>query len=195
VKIECTSRRVILEDTRISYQKKWINAVILPSNEEDMSNIKLIKEKSGHYYWASMYISNQKLTQSLTVNLEEKPNAVCKHLLAELPLGMDYQISFDSTPYLQYEIVNRGGNFLEFGFSPQKEMEVNHNLFLMINNNEYAVNVVCKSPAIPIVAFPEIFSFNLAEKCSSLILLNPCDSKGVYRAKIEPAEVFSLDSW
>jgi hypothetical protein len=35
-----------------------------------MSNIKLIKEKNGHYYWASLFIGNKKVTESLTINLE-----------------------------------------------------------------------------------------------------------------------------
>lgn len=46
------------------------------------------------------------------------------------------------------------------------------------------VNLCCKAPALPIVTFPEMYSYNLAEKCSSLILMNPCDSKGLYKAKI-----------
>jgi hypothetical protein len=52
----------------------------------------------------------------------------------------------------------------------------------MVNNNEYSIEVKCKSPALPIVVFPEIFSHNLCEKVSSLMLLNPSGLRGTYKA-------------
>lgn len=64
----------------------------------------------------------------------------------------------------------------------------------MVNNNEYSIEVKCKSPALPIVIFPEIFSYNLAEKTSSLILLNPSGLRDTYKATMEPSDIFSLDS-
>ena len=41
--METTSKRLMLEDTKVTAQRRYINAVILPSNDEDMGNIKLIK--------------------------------------------------------------------------------------------------------------------------------------------------------
>lgn len=64
----------------------------------------------------------------------------------------------------------------------------------MVNNSEYAIEVKCKSPALPIIVFPEIFSHNLTDKTSSLILLNPSGLSGTYKATMLPSDVFSLDS-
>ena len=100
-------------------------------------------------------------------------------------MGADHQINFQPTNAINYQVVNRnGGKYLELAFSPQKEMEVCNRLYVMVSGNEYVVNLCCKAPALPVVTFPEMYSHNLAEKCSSLILMNPCDSKGLYKAKI-----------
>jgi hypothetical protein len=61
-------------------------------------------------------------------------------MLETFPLSSDYQINFKPTPYLNYEIINKGGNkYLEFIYSPRKEMEMNQKLYLMNNGNEYAI--------------------------------------------------------
>ena len=45
-----------------------------------MNNIKLVNNKNGHYFWASLFVSNKKLTQTYTINLEEKPTQSSRYL-------------------------------------------------------------------------------------------------------------------
>ncbi len=63
-------------------------------------------------------------------------------------------------------------------------MIVSHTFYAMIDQEEYAIVVTCKSPALPPISFPEIISCNLESKTSLLHLINPSESKGIYHAKI-----------
>lgn len=64
----------------------------------------------------------------------------------------------------------------------------------MSNQKEYEIEVRCKAASLPIISLPEIYSTNMASKTSTLNVVNNSEAKGVYRARIDPEHIFSLDS-